>query len=211
MGLDNRFKASVPVYGCGFLHDNSCWLGHFKKMSAEQSAKWVRLWDPSSYAGSAGMPVLFVNGGTDFAYPPDSHARTAALVKAPGKNMRFVPNLRHGHIFDRPKAVEVFIEHYLKGGVALPVVGPATAAKGKVTASVKAPTKLTAAALHYTTAKLAGNNRARKWTALPATIADNRITAAAPPKEATVWFLTVIDERKTTVSSELVFSKKGTP
>ena len=25
-GLDNRFKAAVPVYGCGFLHKNSVWL-----------------------------------------------------------------------------------------------------------------------------------------------------------------------------------------
>ena len=205
-GLDNRFKASVPVYGCGFLHDNSCWLGHFKKMSDENRAKWVRLWDPSSYAGSAAMPVLFVNGGADFAYPPDSHAKTAALVKAPGKNMRFVPNLRHGHIFDRPKAVEAFISHYLKGGVALPVVGPATVANGKLTASVKASTKLTSAALHYTTAKLAGNNRKRKWTELPATIDGTKITAAAPPRDATVWFLTVTDERKLLVSSELVFT-----
>ena len=211
MGLDNRFKVSVPVYGCGFLQDNSCWLGHFKKMSAEQSAKWVRLWDPSSYAGSASMPVLFVNGGKDFAYPPDSHAKTAALVKAPGKNMHFVPNLRHGHIFDRPKAVEVFIGHYLKGGVALSVVGPVTAANGKLTASVRTPTKLTSAALHYTTAKLPGSPRSRKWTEKPATIAGNRITGEAPPEDATIWFLTVTDDRKTTVSSELMFGKKGTP
>ena len=211
MGLDNRFKAAVPVYGCGFLHDNSCWLGHFKKMSDKQRAKWVRLWDPSSYAGSASMPVLFVNGGKDFAYPPDSHAKTAALVKSPGKNMHFVPNLRHGHYFGRPKAVEVFIEHYLKGGVALPLVGPPAAAKGKVTASVKTKTKLTAAALHYTTEKLPGNPRSRKWIEKPATIAGNCITAEAPPKDATIWFLTVTDERNVLVSSELVFPEKSTP
>ncbi|MDP6637155.1 MAG: acetylxylan esterase [Phycisphaerae bacterium] len=208
-GLDNRFKASVPVYGCGFLHENSCWLGHFKKMSDDNRAKWVRLWDPSSYAGSAVMPVLFVNGGADFAYPPDSHAKTAALVKALGKNMRFAPNLRHGHIFDRPKAIEVFINHHLKGGVVLPLVGPAAISSGKATATVKTKTKLTAAALHYTTAKLAGNNRGRKWTETPATIEDNRITAAAPPKEATAWFITVTDDRKLLVSSELVFPEKS--
>ena len=26
-GLDDRLKVAVPVYGCGFLHENSCWLG----------------------------------------------------------------------------------------------------------------------------------------------------------------------------------------
>jgi hypothetical protein len=157
------------------------------------------------------MPVLFVNGGNDFAYPPDSHAKTAALVKAPGKNIRFVPSLRHGHIFDRPKAIEVFIDHYLNKGVALPQVGPLAMSGGKITATVKTPTKLTAAALNYTTAKLAGNNRVRKWTEMPATVKDNRITAAAPPKDATVWFLTVTDDRKLLVSSELMFAGKDTP
>jgi len=211
MGLDNRFQAAVPVYGCGFLHENSAWLNHFQKMSDKQRAKWVRLWDPSMYAGSASMPVLFVNGGADFAYPPDSHAKTAALVKAPGKNMRFTPSLRHGHIFDRPKAIEVFIEHYLRKGVALPLVGPPTITDGKLIATVTTKTKLSSAALHYTTAKLAGNNRGRKWTGTPATIAGNRITADALPKEATAWFIAVTDERKLLVSSQLVFPAKSTP
>lgn len=210
-GLDNRFKAAVPVYGCGFLHDNSCWLDQFKRMSAENRAKWVRLWDPSMYVGSAAMPMLFVNGGQDFAYPPDSHARTCDLVKAPGKNIRFSPKLPHGHIFDRPKAVEVLIDHYLKGGVALPLVLPPAAANGKLTASVKTSTRLTSATLCYTTEKLPGNPRARKWTEKPATIEGNRITADLPPKDATIWFLTVTDERKTTVSSKLIFSKNSTP
>ena len=81
-GLDNRFKAAVPVYGCGFLHENSVWLPQFEKMTPEQRDKWVRLWDPSMYIGSAAMPVLFINGTNDFAYPLDSYAKTYGLVKA---------------------------------------------------------------------------------------------------------------------------------
>jgi len=206
-GLDNRFKAAVPVYGCGYLHENSVWLNQFKKMSPEHRAKWVRLWDPSMYVGSAAMPMLFVNGGRDFAYPPDSHARTFALVKAPGKNIRFSPNLRHGHIFHRPKAIEVFIEHYLKGGVALPLVLSPSVKDGRVIAGVKTKTKLASAKLHYTTAEVSASPRARKWIEKPAEIAKNRITAEPPPANATIWFLTVTDGRKTTVSSKLIFPK----
>lgn len=207
-GLDNRFKAAVPVYGCGFLHENSVWLPTFEKMSAEHRARWVRLWDPSMYVGSASMPMLLVNGGKDFAYPPDSHARTAALVKAPGKNIHFVPNLRHGHFFNRPKAVEVFIAHHLKKGVALPLVGDPVRSGGRVTAGVSTKTKLTSARLCYTTDKLPGNAGKRKWIEKAATITDNRILADQPPKDATIWFLTVSDERKTTVSSKLVFARE---
>src|SRR5438270_13201300 len=32
-GLDDRLKVAVPVYGCGFLHQNSFWLGNFSTMS----------------------------------------------------------------------------------------------------------------------------------------------------------------------------------
>lgn len=203
-GLDNRFKAAVPVYGCGFLHANSAWLGRFKGMTPENRAKWVRLWDPSMYVGSAAMAMLFVNGGKDFAYPPDSHARTYALVKS-AKNIRFSPDLRHGHIFDRPKAIEVFLDHHLKGGAPLALVLSPGIEKGRVVASVKTQTKLVSAKLHYTTAELPGNPGARKWIETAATIVDNRIVVDLPPKNATIWFLTVIDERKTTVSSKLVF------
>ena len=28
-GLDDRLKVAVPVYGCGFLHENSAWIAQF--------------------------------------------------------------------------------------------------------------------------------------------------------------------------------------
>src|SRR5439155_22684356 len=70
-GVDNRFKAAVPVYGCGFLHENSVWLDRFAKMTPEQRKRWTTLWDPSVYLPAVTMPILFVNGTNDFAYPLD--------------------------------------------------------------------------------------------------------------------------------------------
>lgn len=59
-GVDNRFKAAVPVYGCGFLHENSAWLDRLGRMSPEQRDRWVKLWDPSQYLPAVSMPILFV-------------------------------------------------------------------------------------------------------------------------------------------------------
>ena len=203
-GLDNRFKAAVPVYGCGFLHENSAWLKDFANMSAEHRAKWIQLWEPSQYAGSAAMPMLFVNGGKDFAYPPDSHAKTYRLVQT-AKNLHFVPNMRHGHIFDRPKAIEVFVEHHLKGGTPLARISSPKVASKQVAADVVTKTQLVTAQLHYTLDALPGNPRTRKWITKPARIEENRIVAELPPKDSVIWFLTVTDKRNTTVSSKLVF------
>ena len=72
----------MPVYGCGFLQDNSCWKpSDFARMNDVQRKKWHLLWDPSMYLASARMPVFFVNGSNDFAYPLDSHAKTCDLVR----------------------------------------------------------------------------------------------------------------------------------
>ena len=175
-------------------------------------------------ASSAAMPMLFVNGGTDFAYPPDSYAKTYELVRS-RKNIRFTPSLPHGHIFDRPREIELFIEHHLRGGAALPRIGKPTVAGGSVTAKVDANTELKSAQLHYTLDDHLGNNpqrtpsaknavmennRQRKWLTKPAVIDNRRISADAPPGNATVWFLTAIDDRQAVVSSDLMLQAKDT-
>jgi cephalosporin-C deacetylase-like acetyl esterase len=203
-GIDNRFKAAVPVYGCGFLNENSGWLNEFKKMSPENEAKWMQLWDPSQYVGSATMPMLFVNGGKDSFYPPDSYAKTYNLVQSP-KNIHFVPDLAHGYFFDRPNAIEVFIEHHLNKGTPLAKVSPLDIVKGQISATVQSKTELLAAALHYTFDTLPGNAKARKWLEQPATIRQNKILADLPPENTTICFLTVKDARNTLVSSPLLF------
>jgi cephalosporin-C deacetylase-like acetyl esterase len=204
-GLDNRFKAAAPIYGCGFLRQNSIWLDWFEKMSPEQGAKWDRYWDPSHYAGLATMPMLYVNGGTDGAYFPDSHAKTFALVKSP-KTLHFVPHFPHGHIFDRPRCVEVFMAHHLKGGQPLAQVGMATKKDGQVVVIVKSSTNLVGAKLHYTfDPPTSSQPKKRKWVSQEATIDQGHISSKAPPKNVKIWFFTVTDERKTIVASPLVF------
>ncbi|MBD3267448.1 alpha/beta fold hydrolase [bacterium] len=212
-GLDNRFQAAVPVYGCGFLHENSTWLDWFeKKFTKEQSRKWVKLWDPSQYVGAAAMPMLFVNGGKDFAYHPSSHAKTYALVKSK-KNLRFTPELPHGHIFDKPKEIKRFIDSHLKDGTPLPKIVSVKTNGQTILAIVKSPTQLQSASLHYTTDPLRMNNRNREWITLPAKRKGKQIHAKLLDKPITIWFLTVTDTQDARVSSPLQFpqGKQGSP
>jgi hypothetical protein len=81
--VDSRFKLAVPVYGCGFLGENSAWLGDFEKMGTEKAAKWLGLWDPSVFLPRAEMPMLWITGPNDFAYPPDSWQKSYRLPKGP--------------------------------------------------------------------------------------------------------------------------------
>lgn len=200
-GLDHRFKAALPLYGCGFLHENSAWLPRFKNMTPESKAKWVKFWDPSSYVGSATMPMFFVNGSNDFAYPLDSYAKTYALVQSP-KNIRIEIGMKHGHWFNQNECL-MFFDTQFKGEPPLPRVARVEIKGGKLVGEVQSPTKLVSAELCYTTGAHADNPK-RSWTRKPLTIDGMRIEGAPPPPESTVYFVTVTDERGAMVSSSLL-------
>ena len=205
-GLDNRFKAAVPVYGCGFLHENSVWMNQFAKMTPQQKDNWVKLWDPSMYVGSVAMPAFFVNGTNDFAYPLDSYSKTYGLVKGK-RNFRITVNMPHGHQQGwAPKEIGLFVDQYLKDGISLATVMRPQLTNGKVRAKIKSKTVPISANLHYTTGTMPINKL--DWESVPAHIEGNIIVSSAPPDDATIWFLTVKDNREATVSSELVFTTK---
>ncbi len=201
-GVDDRFKVAMPVYGCGFLRDNSVWkVSEFGKMTRAQSDKWHRLWDPSRYIGSARMPVMFLNGTNDFAYPMDSYAKTCALVQGE-KNYSIQIRMRHGHIFSFPEFFG-FVDQYLRGGTPMPVVARPVVKDGKLTANIDSKTKLLTANLHYTTGPHP-ENKTRGWKSLPLEVDGLKIHGVAPPAEATAWYVDVRDERKFVVSSEVM-------
>lgn len=201
-GVDDRFKMAMPVYGCGFLRENSVWkASEFGKMTPAQSDKWHRLWDPSRYIGSAKMPVMFLNGTNDFAYPMDSYAKTCALVQGE-KNYSIQIRMRHGHIFTFPEFYG-FVDQYLRDGIPMPVVARPIVKGGQLTTTVQSKTKLISANLHYTTGPHP-QNKTRAWETIPLKVDGQKIHGAAPPKSATVWYIDVRDERKYLISSEVM-------
>lgn len=203
-GLDNRFKVAVPVYGCGFLYENSVWLNQFAKMTPAQKDRWIRLWDPSMYIGSATMPVFFVNGTNDFAYPLDSYAKTYRLVKGK-RNLRITVNMPHSHQQGwAPKEIGLFIDQYLRGGLPLPTIAIPQIIGGKLRAEIKSKVALVSAKLHYTTG--AGPVNKREWESISAQVEGKVIDSPSPPDEATIWFVTATDKRGATVSSEVIFA-----
>jgi hypothetical protein len=158
-GLDSRFRAAVPVYGCGFLDENSVWLGRFEKMTPEQRTKWVRI----------------------------------------------TVNMPHGHKEGwAPAEIGLFIDEHLTGGTPLPQILHPQFVHGQIRAKVQTKTQIVSAALHCTTDPAPINKR--QWQDVPARVEGSHLIAAAPPKEATIWFLTATDARNATVSSELTFA-----
>src|SRR4051794_17303125 len=82
-GVDPRFRFAAPVYGCGFLGEDSAWLKNFDTMGKEKARKWLSLWDPSEYLPNSKIPMLWVTGTNDFAYPFPSLQKSYRLPKGP--------------------------------------------------------------------------------------------------------------------------------
>ncbi len=189
-GVDHRFKVAVPVYGCGFLHENSVWKENIlDKMPADLRERWVRLFDPSQYLSSVRCPILFLNGTNDFAYPMDSYKKSYSLVRSL-KQVSMQIRLPHGHIWTYG-IVDAFVDSKLKGGPPLPVLSTMKVRKGSAESIVKSATPISRAELYFTTDS--GKWQDRRWQAVPARIDGARIIAGLPSPRPTVFCLAVTD------------------
>lgn len=197
-GVDDRFRCAVPVYGCGFLHENSTWLpSNFKNMTPERRDRWVEFFDPSRHLGRAKIPMLFLTGTCDFAYPMDSLQKSYNLVKSPVA-LSIEINRKHGHIWTFPE-VDAFIDSQVLGKEPLPQVTALKDENGHVTTRVTSPAKIEKATLDYTTDT--GAWQKRGWKSLPADIAGDVVSATLPTNRPLVGHLRVTDARGLSVTT----------
>ncbi|MFZ4764634.1 MAG: alpha/beta hydrolase family protein [Roseimicrobium sp.] len=202
--LDDRFKAAVPVYGCGFLHEGESVQKPSIDKLGDRKAAWVKEYDPGSLLPRCHVPILFVNGTNDVHYPLDSYMKSFNAV--PGtKQMRIQVNMGHGHPPGwAPKEIGLFIDSHCISGTPLPVPGKPAIEGDQVQVTYTSKTALKKAELHFTTDT--GPRSKRQWKSVPATLNGSTITAPKPPAEANTWFLTLTDEREAMVSTTVQFS-----
>jgi dienelactone hydrolase len=207
-GLDDRLKVAVPVYGCGFLHENSCWKDKsLAAMNAEARERWIKYFDPSQYLGGVNCPILFLNGSNDFAYPMDSYRKSYELVRPHLRTVSMKIRLKHGHYWEFAE-VDSFVDSVLLGGKPLAKLQPMQIIGATATARVDSPVPLKKAELQYTTD--AGEWQKREWKTTDAELNAGKISARLPAERPLVCYLSVTDERDVQVSTahaELPVSK----
>ena len=196
-GLDHRFKAAVPVYGCGFLGDNSVWKdGSLARLSPESRALWLKTFDPSQYLSGVRSPILFLNGSHDFAYPFDSYQKSYRLVKPDLRYLSVVMKLPHGHIWSFPE-VDQFIDRAL-AKKSFPEIAELKLDGNKV--KTKATSELKSAELNFTSNT--GPWQQRVWKTTAAKINGAKIEAELPEGTPMVWFMTGVTKDDLRISSE---------
>ncbi len=200
-GIDSRFRFAAPVYGCGFLGDNSVWLDTFQKMGPSRARQWLDLWDPSMYLPRARMPMLWASGTNDFAYPMDSWQKSYRLPPA-GRTLCLRIRMPHGHggPGENPPEIHALAESMFRSGILLPRVIESARAGRMLHISFASESRIAVAELNFTTDL--GPWQKREWIMEPAGLdAGKGIVEAVLPASATVGYINLADDRGCVVSS----------
>lgn len=202
--VDPRFRFAAPVYGCGFLGEDSAWLNIFAKMTDAQRRAWLGTWDPSVYLGQAKAPYLWVTGTNDFAYPMGSLQKSYRLPK--GKRTLAVRvAMKHNHPDGAtPGEIAAFADAVLRKGPGLPRIVAQGVTGDEVWARFRPAPAPVKAELNYTLD--GGRWQERKWTTVTAQLAGGRASAKAPAC-ATAYYLNLFDANGLVVSTEHVTGK----
>lgn len=201
-GVDPRFRFAVPVYGCGFLGDNSAWVSQLEKMGPEKAGRWLRWWDPSVYLKDAKMPMLWVTGTNDFAYPMDSLQKSYRLP-AGERTLCVRVRMPHGHgaAGENPAEIRVFADSILAGGMPLARVVKQGREGDRAWVEFECKSPIQRAELTYTSD--GGTWQDHKWETAPAELdMNNHRAAAALPAGAKVYYFNLFDDRDCAVSTE---------
>lgn len=193
-GVDSRFKVAVPVYGCGFLGDNSAWKDNaLAGMSDEARRLWLKLFDPGQHVGRAACPIMFLNGTNDFAYPLDSYRKTIEQVNPEQVTTAIHVNLPHGHIWTFG-VVDAFVDSVLRQGEPLPRIGEPRVSDDIAWARVPEHADgISGVKLHYSVDS--GVWQKRGWQAVDGkwNAEAKRIEAQLPEQRPLTFFLQVTD------------------
>ena len=199
--LDHRFRFGIPIYGCGFLGEDSAWLKDFDKLGAERAGKWLKLWDPSSYLSMGRRPMFWINGTNDFAYVMSSWQKSYRLPR--GERMLSLQvRMKHNHPDGaKPEEIFSFAKAKLMSGPNLLQIGKQGISQQEAWATYDKQVTPVKAELPFTRDQ--GKWQDRKWETIPAKIdVNNRRVTASIPESARVYYLNLVDGRGLIVSTE---------
>jgi len=202
VGVDNRFKFAIPVYGTGYLFESqNMYQKSYEKMTPQNAAKCRMLWDGASYLPNAKMPMLWLNGTNDIHFFPSVFQKSYRAAQGP-RTVCLKVRMKHGHGpgWDAGE-VYAFADSVVKGGKALPKITGAGLAEKDAWVSFESDVPIEKAEFNYTTDS--GIWDKRKWLTRNAKL-DSKVqkVTAQIPETATAYYFNLIDQRGLVVSSE---------
>jgi cephalosporin-C deacetylase-like acetyl esterase len=199
-GVDTRLEYAVPVYGCGFLGERKGYAGFPRHENPRQRGKWLARWDPNQFLPAAKLPMLWVNGTNDLAFPLACVQDSADVTPGPDT---FCYRVRMTHNYGTPwgtKEVMAFADSLNGKGKPLARIAEADCDGNRLTVKFRSGAGVVAANLCSTADS--GALLHRKWAEQSAELdAAAGKASAAMPEGTTACFMNLVDERGLLVSS----------
>ena len=191
-GIDNRFAALAPMYGSGFLYQDSCWATDEKKFGGTaHRAEWIKLYDPSSYLPNATKPMLYISGIDDAFFSTVSRAKSAALVQGEVYYSQR-SELPHGHCWTLTHEIPAFFRQVLYGTGTYVKLGGATVKNG--VASLMADRAYDAVNFVYTLSTEEDSHK-WKWEKVKLALQNGEYACEMPQGTTAYFFETCVKEK----------------
>lgn len=151
------------------------------------------------------IPMLWVNGTNDFAYPMDSWLRSAELHHPSTLCLRIRMPHGHGPAGENPEEIHVFMNSILRGGKPFAKFVEGLGEGPHKMVRYKSDVRIVKAELCFT--RDTGKWQDRKWESIPAGLSAETAHADLP-RGATVWFFNLFDERDCVVTADVLIIRK---
>ncbi|MBU2950913.1 T9SS type A sorting domain-containing protein [Tamlana agarivorans] len=179
-GIDDRFKFSIPVYGCGYLDESPKYSVDMALNSQAELDFYFANWEPSLYIPNQKLPVFYVNGNNDKQFAMNIATPTYNLISSE-KYLRIEHLMAHSTAAGyAPEEIYDFADYMTNNGDAPLSISVDDVTGNTVTASYQGQAK--SAVLYYTT--YVGNWEQGSYTWLEAPVnlntTSNEITADIP-------------------------------
>jgi cephalosporin-C deacetylase-like acetyl esterase len=203
-GVDPRFRFAAPVYGCGFLGENSFWQANdFQRIDRDQVIRWLSLWDPSQYIGRTSIPMLFCNGTNDKHFRPDSWQKTYRTKPGP-HTLSLKIRMKHGDApAGDPPEITVYADSLLRGGKPLVQILDQGREETRIWTSWTSPAPVVVVQAELVYTRDGGDWMVRNWLTAPIklTAGQTRVEATIP-NGTTACYFNLTDTRSCIVSTE---------
>jgi len=212
IGIDDRFKAAVPVYGCGYYDDITVFRQKLNLLSAADKNTWLRNFDPSVYLANANIKTLFLNGNKDRFFTVIPYAKTYQLVSKPNRYITIMPDMKHGHNYGwEPIEIKHFFDDVLSNKNSFPKVLSTTFKDALLIASYQSPTPIVSAELYYTNdTTTPSENSIWQVKKVDINSANASISVPISPKEIKYAFFYLKNSSGISFSSEYIFQEELT-
>ena len=205
IGIDERFRFAVPVYGCANLRNHSAWTGQLKSLG-RLGERWDELWDARNFLPAGKMPVLWVTGSNDHFFPLDSLQRGYDLPELP-PYLTVRVRMPHGHPpAGDPKEIRVFADHFAFGKGAFPEL-KATCAGQRLAVTWNGFGRKVAKAELVTTDSDAANWEKRPYAAKEIPFGEGSLEVDVPPTAVLGWVNLTFDDGTIASTRHFTFAR----